>query len=281
MRPLKPAELNKDFLLKKPILLLDINKLPINSLVDIILENQFQGAAAKLPTELWLKVIDHCTTSSKFKPVVLTSFASLPHGRQLVKCKEVVDLELGDFGDRYAVMAAEEFMASTTAYKPHSFGEEYRSSEIAPGLIDPRDEERRTALHEISADEGDKEYSVIISTHVTTSLASSASTLKIRDCLFTAVTVPDIVARLDDGECWVCDGSGNICPGCTGGVAQKFDAFMGCGADLACPLCMGLDFMSTHKDFLEKYYWDPPPADEAASMEVALAVRKRELGYVT
>ena len=60
---------------------------------------------------------------------------------------------------------------------------------------------------------------------------------------------------LQDKVCRICDyeDGHTICPGCTGGIAQKFDAFVGCGVDLACPLCLGLDFMRRDKALQQTY----------------------------
>ncbi len=63
---------------------------------------------------------------------------------------------------------------------------------------------------------------------------------------FFHVDVMDIIAYVDYGDYQVCHGRRNICPECTGGVAQEFGVFMGCGVSLACPLCMGLDLSEGH-----------------------------------
>ena len=100
-------------------------------------------------------------------------------------------------------------------------------------------------------------------------------------CLFHKTTVPDIIGHLQDSICHVCnfeDGH-TICPGCTGGVAQKFDAFMGCGVDLACPLCLGLDFMRRDKELLQEYYWDGLPEEEKRARNLRFEERLGELGY--
>lgn len=100
-------------------------------------------------------------------------------------------------------------------------------------------------------------------------------------CLFHEVTVPDVIAHLQNVICMVCQGrdSHTICPGCTGGIAQKFDAFMGCGVDLACPLCLGLSFMQRDKELLEAYYWDPMPEEEETARSHRFERRLNELGY--
>ncbi|KAI0842500.1 hypothetical protein F5Y06DRAFT_128757 [Hypoxylon sp. FL0890] len=98
-------------------------------------------------------------------------------------------------------------------------------------------------------------------------------------CLYTSLDVPDIIAKIDDGLCWVCDGMRFICPGCTGGKAQNFDAFMSCGVDLACPLCIGMDFCQDHKQYLEGYLWSEPPEGEEEEMLKLVEDRLAELGY--
>ena len=98
-------------------------------------------------------------------------------------------------------------------------------------------------------------------------------------CLFYEITVPDIIAHLQDFKCWVCEDRRTICPGCTGGVAKRFDAFMGCGVDLACPLCLGLDFSQNDKVLLKTYYYDPMPKEEESARSRQLEQRLSELGY--
>ncbi|KAI4249447.1 MAG: hypothetical protein L6R42_008985 [Xanthoria sp. 1 TBL-2021] len=113
----------------------------------------------------------------------------------------------------------------------------------------------------------------------TTGVSSTSTALHVPECLFIDTTVPDVIARLEGGRCWVCEGERDICPGCTRGVANEFDAFMGCGVDLACPLCMGLDFMQEDKAFLQKYYRDEPPAKEEEARKARVSARLAELGY--
>ncbi|KAI1453115.1 hypothetical protein F4805DRAFT_478744 [Annulohypoxylon moriforme] len=98
-------------------------------------------------------------------------------------------------------------------------------------------------------------------------------------CLYAFLNVPDIIAHIENGACDVCGEDRFICPGCTGGVAEMFDAFMGCGVDLACPLCMGLELCLDHKGYLECHYWNAPPKDEAENMWELLEDRLLELGY--
>ncbi|KAI0846203.1 hypothetical protein F5Y00DRAFT_244318 [Daldinia vernicosa] len=98
-------------------------------------------------------------------------------------------------------------------------------------------------------------------------------------CLYTFEDAADFIATIDDGDCWVCGGERFICPGCTGGVASRFDAFMGCGVDLACPLCMGIEFSAEHKRYLEYYYHEEPVEKFQNDMREEVEDRLEELGY--
>jgi hypothetical protein len=98
-------------------------------------------------------------------------------------------------------------------------------------------------------------------------------------CLFTNITVPDVISRMEGGACSFCFGGRLFCPGCTGGRAQEFGVFMGCGVGLACPLCIGIDFSLEHRAFLRTYYWDDPPEEKLESIDNWLQQRMEELGY--
>ena len=54
---------------------------------------------------------------------------------------------------------------------------------------------------------------------------------------------------------------------------------MGCGVQLACPLCLGLDFMQQDKTLLETYYWEEMPEEERTARDRRFEERYRELGY--
>lgn len=98
--------------------------------------------------------------------------------------------------------------------------------------------------------------------------------------LFCDVTSPDIVARLEGGECWFCGGSREICAGCTHGRAQEFDLFMSCGTDMACPNCMGVDVAHRDKEFQHACIdYENVTIDEIRARTRELNARLAELGY--
>jgi hypothetical protein len=87
------------------------------------------------------------------------------------------------------------------------------------------------------------------------------------ESLFCNFTVSDIIAFVYGGNYDLCDSNRNICPDCTGGRAQNFGAFMGCGVSLACPICMGLGFCLEHKEFLEEHSHDSTPDEEEREVD--------------
>ena len=117
----------------------------------------------------------------------------------------------------------------------------------------------------------------------TITVTSAPHAIFLPDCLFYDITVPDLIGRLQEYVCHVCEfrRRHTICPGCTGGVAQRYGAFMGCGVDLACPLCLGLDFMEEDKSLLEHYYYEGLPEEEERARNERFESRLKELGYTT
>ncbi|KAI1394212.1 uncharacterized protein F4822DRAFT_387472 [Hypoxylon trugodes] len=102
-------------------------------------------------------------------------------------------------------------------------------------------------------------------------------------CLYTSIRVPDIIATMEGGICWVYQEGRFICPGCTGGKAQRFNSFMGCGVDLACPLCMGTELSEEHKNYLKSYYYHGSGVDGSEGeeeMRDQLEEQLEKLGYM-
>ena len=122
-----------------------------------------------------------------------------------------------------------------------------------------------------------------LSRFFTITVTSAHDAIFLPDCVFHEIEVPDLIGRLQEYECHVCefrDGH-TICPGCTGGVAQRYGAFMGCGVDLACPLCLGLNFMLEDKSLLQADYWEGLPEEEERARSDRFESRLKELGYGT
>ncbi|KAI4174139.1 MAG: hypothetical protein LQ343_002474 [Gyalolechia ehrenbergii] len=257
MHPLTSADLQPTLLDKKPILLLNSLVLPIRTFVRYVIADALPGAAGRLPTEIWLKIMEFIEVKDgKYEAVQPTSIVP-SNGGVMLHCR-VVALDFGTWDNRAEVEAAEQWLQS-----PHTYDQQCESEEeFIFGVKDTN-----------------KTYAISFPTALASS-GASVSALRAPDCLFTAITVPDVISWLQNGRCWVCDGDRDICPGCTGGKAQEFDAFMGCGDALACPLCMGLDFMDEDNKFLQKYYWDKPPRAEAAARNARLVARWAELGYL-
>lgn len=258
MRRLPSAHLKPALLEQKPVLLLNISTLSIRTFVNYITANPFSGAAARVPTEIWLNIIEYAKPKKEeYEAVQPVDMISSGTGT-ILHCR-VIKLDFHTWNDRYEVTNTDQWLKS-----PHTYDQ-------GPGN-DYKFEYRKT----------DTVYAVSYPSPLAAAGASTSTSppLSPPACLFTAVTVPDLIARLEDGDCWVCEGKRDVCPGCTGGKAQKFDADMGCGVSLACPLCMGIEFMEDHKRYLEAYYYVGPPADLKAEWDEELRDRKAELGYL-
>lgn len=70
-------------------------------------------------------------------------------------------------------------------------------------------------------------------------------------CLFSDITVPDVISRREGGACSFCNSSRFLCPGCCGGSLKEFNIFRTCcSRDIACPVCMGFYFSLQHEGLL-------------------------------
>ncbi|CAO1602140.1 hypothetical protein XANCAGTX0491_005771 [Xanthoria calcicola] len=251
MRPLDTAEIERDLLKRSPLLLLNTTEVAIRFVIQLVVANQFP---VLLPAELWLDILDHYHKSSppKYEAVRPTALTVSSTGR-LLYCR-TIKLNLGDLVSEHKILAQLSF---------DSFHPEDLTSSNRSGTQD---------TNPVYAIEFPR-------TATTTSVSSSSAALRVPDCLFVCVTVPDVIARLDGGRCWVCNGWRDICAGCAGVLALDFNACMGRGADLACPRCMGLEFMRVDKAFLQKYYCDQATAEEEEARTARLSARLAELGY--
>lgn len=100
--------------------------------------------------------------------------------------------------------------------------------------------------------------------------------------LFYNVDVADIISLFEpEGCCDLCEDHRFIPPEYYGTLLEKFDAVIGDGVELACPLCMGLEFSWDMKGFLKRYYVTEPPKEESDRMKDKMKNRLKELGYLT
>ena len=167
---------------------------------------------------------------------------------------------------------------------------------MSPDIIDNEDEIRAVEDHLAFPDQDDEQRDPFVQRQLDTpnppktpsrfftfTVTSARHATFLPDCLFHDITVPDLIGRLQQYECHVCEfrNGHTICPGCTGGVAQRYGAFMGCGVGLACPLCLGLEFMREDKRLLKKYYYDELPEEEERARSDRFESRLKELGYAT
>ncbi|KAI1778007.1 hypothetical protein F4818DRAFT_332151 [Hypoxylon cercidicola] len=263
MKPVKMADFSRRLLTQNSLLFLNTSKMGLRYATQLLSRDitptsiRSKGGIC-LPNEIWtmiLKFILKSKTDIKDRVcLVKAELVVASSKRMLLRCfRHEFDYPKDEmlasfFPDTRSVLEFESYLADATPSAAETLTTEF-----------PK-------LHRLSGP--DNTYHVVLDT-TSTDL-----------CLYTIRDVPDLIAVMDDGDCWVCDGGRFICPGCTGGKAQKFGSFMGCGVDLACPLCMGIDFSAEHKAFLQEHYWDEAPEDEAEDMFTLIEERLEELGYM-
>ncbi|KAL9117036.1 MAG: hypothetical protein Q9187_006431 [Circinaria calcarea] len=255
MRPVTPDTLTAKFWEDRPLLLLDKGLFGIRYLgYAITTKSVGSKCGLALPLELWLKILGSVRRDREqdFCYVRAISIKDCSLGRVLFcGLSNLVDgPDCFSLDDTAQVRAFEHFLASPDSASSDSF----------PNLKVNQTDAATAA------------FSILLDCSVDNSKLLPA-------CLFSEVAVPDVIAHLEGGRCIVCCEQRDICPGCTRGVAQRYDAFMGCGVGLACPLCMGLDFMLADKAFLQKYHWDEAPKEEEAVRQSKIDRRLSELGY--
>ena len=255
MRPVTSDTLSAQFWVDKPLMLLNKSLLRIRYIgYAIATETISSKSGLALPSEVWLKILGFVRSGTKpdfcYVRAISTKESSLG---KVLSC-EMTDLldepKCSSLDNSTEVRAFEQFLSSPDSSTSDSF----------------------PTLKVNGTSDATTTFSIILNCSVENSEVFPA-------CLFSEVTVPDVIAHLEGGRCSVCFRHRGICPGCTGGVAQRFDAFMGCGVELACPLCMGLDFMLDDKAFLREYYWEEASKAEEEIRQKKIERRLSELGY--
>ncbi|KPM35584.1 hypothetical protein AK830_g10980 [Neonectria ditissima] len=105
--------------------------------------------------------------------------------------------------------------------------------------------------------------------------------------LFASVTVPDVISRIENGSCGLCDESGLLCGGCRDG-RRAYERFMSstrytpdCVAKFLCPLCIGVEWAEESLRQCGDEYggFDEDSMMSAKEYRAWRKRRYRELGY--
>ena len=260
MKPLKFGKATASFLSDR-LLLFNTSAMVRHYLGNLLAKDSTRATSKggiPLPPELWDRILADCDDNFVF---VKSSIVSETPTRKVIRC-QLVEFDMqhgfGVFAENDSVVYLCElfFNSMSKAVEKKSI------SEIAMPRL--REVSGPGSLHDVVL-EKDR--------HAEGQEADKPS------CLFWDIDIPDVIARMENGWCGFCGTGRFICPGCTGGRADRFDVFMGCGVLLACPLCMGVDFAQDHKDFLRYYYSETAPEDEQREMDRAVQERLKELGY--
>ncbi|KAM0794015.1 hypothetical protein BDR22DRAFT_49337 [Usnea florida] len=262
MHPLTPSSINLSFRTHLPYLLLDASAFSTRYIGSLLSRDLITSRGGiSLPQEIWHTIFNLLPTTPPIyylaRPRRIT-----PHGDGLLLQCEI---------DTSALISSPEYIDNEAEIL---LVEKYLAS---PGQHDDPDLFIQDLLSTRSTQPQPTSH------FFTITLTSAPHAIFLPDCLFSDITVPDLMGRLQEYVCHVCrfrDGH-TICPGCTGGVASRYGAFMGCGVDLACPLCLGLDFMQEDKSLLQHYYWEGLPEEEERARSHRFKSRLKELGYTT
>ncbi|KAL8918156.1 MAG: hypothetical protein Q9208_007508 [Pyrenodesmia sp. 3 TL-2023] len=291
MRPLTSAELQQA-LTKRPFLLLNVAILPLRYAIQLFLANRLPGPAGNLPAELWLNIADQYTRlcPPDHEAVQAVSLKSSTLG-QVLECRGF-KLQLGTLDSKPTVEAAEDYLGDPARFcnrkKPFwgdgdqdevGYGFNAKATCLAYTLVFPGVNAAECGMV------GEPAAAVIelSSTPASSTTTSGSPALLLPDCLFVDITVPDVLAFLEGGRCWLCrahehDGSRYISPRAVWEEAERF----GCSTvtlALACPLCIGMDVMAEDEKNVQKYLYEPTPSVQHAARKARHRKRYAELGY--
>lgn len=242
---------SQKLLSEKPILLLDTATLSIHYLIYLVLARSIpQNLGGSLPLEIWFEILEHYSVSLKpYSEAVRPDSISRDGDVLLLRCRKMA-LHI-DFFD----------------YLPCEIGHE---KAIRKMLQRPEVEDWLDGHNDTTTT-----FIVPFSSIATTTLCPG---LRLPNCLFTAVTIPDVIAFIQDGNCEFCEGERTFWPD---SKSQLFDVHLVEGSVLPCPLCMGVDSMAEVNAYWRKCLYDDPPEEASRARHTMVIKRLTELGYLS
>jgi hypothetical protein len=271
------------------ILLLDTRLLELQRFAQLLIPSNDNVRSAKgrvsLPIEIWIMILEYLVADAPSverkdrlcyvqADRLIRATLVWPENNEnnglkatFLRCHRVRILDSPICGDLYD--AAEVQNYETFLHEPHK---SFKYSEMGWDQYNKPPED----LPSLQIERPETNFSVLVAcSGGYTGLLSAF----FNQSLFYRIEVPDIISIFEDGRCGFCGGARFVCPGC-GGRGDRFDTFMGCGVDLACPLCMGLDFAWDAKDFLNANYGEDPEEEELEQFNQESNERLEELGYL-
>ncbi|KAH8685140.1 hypothetical protein BGZ61DRAFT_454981 [Ilyonectria robusta] len=103
--------------------------------------------------------------------------------------------------------------------------------------------------------------------------------------LFEKLTVPDVIAWPERGQCYLCDGGRIFCAGCRDGieVAEEWTSASrlgDCSIRMLCPLCMGPEFAGDSISMQQALEWNSDTEGMDKEYDAWAHRRFTELGYM-
>jgi hypothetical protein len=215
MRPVSSSRLDSR-VRKKSILMLDITRLSVNYIENAAPGNISSKQGSKyLPLEIWLEILDLAVqddNSHKYRLVQPRSIEHSKAGPTTLICAEVPEWDTcGLLEDPTIVWNYEYYLA-----RPHT----------------------------CRPDVGDRPFNLPDDKAPVYRIPTAALDKKM---LFERLTVADVIAWVDQGECHLCNEARSFCTCCRYGieVAEEWTSatHLGdCWITMLCPLCIGVGF---------------------------------------
>ncbi|KAM5377527.1 hypothetical protein ACJZ2D_004896 [Fusarium nematophilum] len=265
---MKPVTLSRlDSLFEhKPVLLLDIARLSINLINSSV--NRSPGSISskpgnkQLPLEIWLMILAFAAEKPKLVRFNLVQPQSLEHsnGASTLVCARIPGWDAcGMLEGLESVWNYEYYLQRPNG--SHNFDFEKNKGTRPFDLP--------------TANNGD----VATIFRIPTAVLERDSQM-----LFVRITVPDIIAWVERGECDLCGGSRRFCAGCRDGskIAEEWTSWTNagdCGVRILCPLCIGVEFANESIGRQRELDWsDAADAAEEDEYIEWKNTRLRELG---
>ena len=278
----------------KPLMLFNRDLIGLRYVEQLLLyklSNITTEGGKQLPREVWDKIIEFAWPE-EFKPFCFAQAIALRRcpKAELLQCREVFVQRLqpypttrcGAFIHREDVNEFEEFARTPTLFSSmHELYEDFHRE--IDGLMAMHPEEEHTPASQYD----DEDPFEIYFTPIDDILPRDYT------CLFADLTVPDVIAWVEDGFCRACmsgsllRGAGAgwqscryICPACSNRECPICGGpCFPCGVQVPCPLCIGVDISEEHEEFFAKYKDGSAPEEEEIALADRLQQRMNQLGY--
>lgn len=254
MRPVSCSSLDSR-VEKKSILMLDVTLLYLNYIESVVpAKISSKQGNKRLPLELWCNILDLAArdnNSHKYFLVQPRSLEQSKAGSTTLICAAIPEWnQCGSLTELNLVYDYEYYLA-----RPHSCPQ----------------------------DGGERPFSLPSDEETAVMFRIPTAALD-KTILFERLTVPDVIAWSEQGECHLCHGGRSFCAGCRDGkeVAEEWTSVArtgDCSISMLCPLCIGADFAGDSISMQQALMSDSDTEEMEDEYNAWANRRFAELGY--